>query len=67
MLYNEIIAVCSQIRRKDINTPCGQTVELLNQNQPPTKGLTEGGDLRRAQSASLDLNSHSCVTALLAQ
>ena len=30
MLYSEIIAVCSQIHTKFINTLCGQNVELLN-------------------------------------
>ena len=30
MLYKEIIAVCSQIHTKYINTLCGQNVELLN-------------------------------------
>jgi len=30
MLYREIIAVCSEIRTKHINTVCGQNVELLN-------------------------------------
>jgi hypothetical protein len=29
MLYREIIAVCSQIDTKHINTLCGQKVELL--------------------------------------
>jgi len=29
-LYREIIAVCSQIHTKHINTVCGQNVELLN-------------------------------------
>jgi hypothetical protein len=29
MLYREIIAVCSQIHMKNINTLCGQNVELL--------------------------------------
>jgi len=29
MLYGEIIAVCSQINTKHINTLCGQKVELL--------------------------------------
>ena len=32
MLYREIIAVCSQIRTKHINTLCGRNVELLNVN-----------------------------------
>ena len=30
MLHKEIIAVCSQIHTKNINTLCGQNVELLN-------------------------------------
>ena len=30
MLYSEIIAVCSQIHTKHINTLCGQNVESLN-------------------------------------
>jgi len=30
MLYREIIAVFTQIHTKQINTVCGQNVELLN-------------------------------------
>jgi len=30
MLYREIIAVCSQIHTKYINTLCGQNLELLS-------------------------------------
>jgi len=30
MLYREIIAVCSEIHMKHINTLCGQNLELLN-------------------------------------
>ena len=30
MLYREIMAVCSQIDTKHINTLCGQNVELLD-------------------------------------
>jgi hypothetical protein len=30
MLYSEIIAVCSQIHTKHINTLRGQNIELLN-------------------------------------
>ena len=30
MLYREIIAVCSEIHTKHINTLCGQSVGLLN-------------------------------------
>jgi hypothetical protein len=30
MLYREKIAVCAQIHTKQINTLCGQNVDLLN-------------------------------------
>jgi hypothetical protein len=30
MLCSEIIAVCSEIHTKHVNTLCGQNVELLN-------------------------------------
>jgi len=30
MLYREIIAVCSEIDTKHINTKCGQNVEFVN-------------------------------------
>jgi hypothetical protein len=30
MLYREIIAVCSEIHTKHINTLCGQNVEIFN-------------------------------------
>jgi hypothetical protein len=30
MLYREMIAVCSEIHTKHINTLCGQNVELMN-------------------------------------
>jgi hypothetical protein len=30
MLYREIIAVCSQIHTKHINTLCGQNTEFVN-------------------------------------
>jgi len=30
MLYSEIIAVCSHIHTKHINTLCGQNTETLN-------------------------------------
>ena len=30
MLYREIIAVCSEIHMKHINSLCGQNVEFLN-------------------------------------
>ena len=34
MLYREIIAVCSQIHTKHINTLCGQNAELYIKIQP---------------------------------
>jgi hypothetical protein len=34
MLYMEIIAVCSQIHTKHINTLCGQNVEFGTLNRP---------------------------------
>jgi hypothetical protein len=37
MLYGEIIAVCSPIHTKHINTLCGQNVELLNVKLPVHK------------------------------
>jgi len=33
MLYREIIAICSQIHTKHINTLCGQNVELYIKTQ----------------------------------
>ena len=39
MLYREIIAVCSEIHTKHINTLCGQNVELLNDKLAVYKDL----------------------------
>ena len=36
MLYREIIAVCSQIHTKHINTRCGQKVEFFNSKSDGT-------------------------------
>ena len=30
MLYREIIAVCSEIHKKQVNPLCGQNVEFVN-------------------------------------
>jgi len=30
MLYRKIMAVCSEIHKKHLNTLCGQNVEFLN-------------------------------------
>jgi hypothetical protein len=34
MLYRELMAVCSEIHTKHINTLCGQNVQLLNVKLP---------------------------------
>ena len=36
MLYSEIIAVCSQIHTKHINTLCGQNVGFISTNHTAT-------------------------------
>jgi len=36
MLYKEIIAVCSEIHTKHINTLCGQNVEYVSVNPAGT-------------------------------
>jgi len=42
MLYEEIVAVCSQIHTKHINALCGQNIELLNVKLAVCfKGLTQ--------------------------
>jgi hypothetical protein len=47
MLCREIIALCSEIHTKHINTLCGQNVELLNVNQV-VREVTIGSEIRRA-------------------
>jgi hypothetical protein len=39
MLYREIIAVCSEIHTKHINTLCGQNVEFLSVEPGGTRPL----------------------------
>jgi len=38
VFYKEIIAVCSEIHTKHINTLCGQNVELLSVKSDGTYG-----------------------------
>ena len=58
MLYSEIIAVCSQIHTKHINTLCGQNVELLNVKRGGT--YNEPLALRGLPSnAAVSIVSHS--------
>jgi hypothetical protein len=42
MLYREIIAICSEIHTKHINTLCGQNVELLNVKPLGASGIKVG-------------------------
>jgi hypothetical protein len=43
MLYREIIAVCSEIHTKQINTLCGQNVEFIHEKP----GSAQGKGLRK--------------------
>ena len=68
MLYREIIAVCSQIHTKHINTLCGQNVESLNVKPSGTysdqaPGSTDSVALLPARRVSLP---HSCLQTHLA-
>ena len=49
MLYSEIIAVCSQIHTKHINTLGGQNVELLNTKPGGYSLDVPGFDLQQGQ------------------
>jgi hypothetical protein len=42
MLYREIIAFCSQIHTKHINTVCGKNVEMLSVKPGGTYVVTTG-------------------------
>jgi hypothetical protein len=56
MLYREIMAVCSEIHTKHINTLCGQNVELLNVKLAVhivTTGLQRVGLVQQQQNALL--------------
>jgi hypothetical protein len=60
MLYSEIIAVCSEIHTKHINTLCGQNVELLNvkhggtyNERSITNGLAARGTISTVRPVSV--------------
>ena len=68
MLYREIIAVCSQIHTKHINTLCGQNVELYIKIQtvPRRKHFSSAlrmtqPSVRRVPGLSQGQNSRSVV------
>jgi len=65
MLYREIMAVCSQIHTKHINTLCGQNVELLNVKLAVhivTTGL-QTAKQRCTRSSHLTLSAARCVVS----
>jgi len=65
MLYREIIAVCSEIHTKHINTLCGQNVELLNVKLAVHIVTTK---LQRVKSllAAIAAGNSSCLTYTVA-
>ena len=50
MLCREIIAVCSQIHAKHINTLCGQNVELYIKTQAVPRSKHSGSVIKSSQS-----------------
>jgi hypothetical protein len=69
MLYREIIAVCSEIHTKHINTLCGQNVEFVSVKPVGTNSnhwaIKEAnyklGDMFHSSLNQLDLNSQFAV------
>jgi hypothetical protein len=64
MLYNKIIAVCTQIHTRHINTLCGQNVELVNVKRGGTysnhwalKGLIKHSRTTRDQKILICVNT----------
>ena len=58
MLYREIIAVCSPIHTKHINTLCGQNVELLNVKLAVHTVITDRKGIRYQVK---DLDNHTVL------
>ena len=55
MLYREIIAVCSQIHTKHINTLCGLNVEFVNVKLAVRKAVTVDADHKRLKYLTSEL------------
>ena len=53
MLYREIIAVCSQIHTKHINTLCGQNVELYIKTQSVPRSKHTSSRLKKTSQLML--------------
>jgi hypothetical protein len=60
MLYSEIIAVCSQILTKHINTLCGQNVEFVNVKP----ASTQKNHLLKSSKKVLKLSPFDCQTSI---
>ena len=50
MLYREIIAVCSEIHKKHINTLCGQDVEMYIKTQSVPRSKHNPSQLQKPVS-----------------
>jgi len=73
MLYREVIAVCSEIHTKHINTLCGQNVELCNVKPGGTHSDHWALEVTKDQNLFLPLHFeiitlvHRSLNAILAQ
>ena len=63
MLYGEIIAVCSQIHTKHINTLCGQNVDFVVLNLVVHKATTGLSKVNIQQDRQFTMTQHSCAFA----
>ena len=61
MLYREIIAVCSQIHTKHINTLCGQNVELYIKTQSVPRSKHTPSRLKKNQSVNTVYRKNRCL------
>jgi hypothetical protein len=52
MLCRELIAVCSEIHTKQVNTVCGQNVEFMN--------VKPGGAYSKYRALELSINKYFC-------
>ena len=64
MLYREIIAVCSQIHTKHINTLCGQNVEFANVSNTVAHQINTRLSWVNLQHQTVASGQHHAPTAL---
>jgi len=66
MLYREIIAVCSQIHTKHINTLCGQNVEFVNVKLAVPIPVAARSKAARLLSCGFECHrGHGCLLRML--